>query len=86
MKGGEYDAVLLEIEDSPKGNREHILDLWRSPDTSEAKRVLYVGASRARRLLVLATPLRHLETLRAILEGAQLPVEYIEVDTYALIN
>ncbi|NQE91011.1 UvrD-helicase domain-containing protein [Nocardia terpenica] len=86
VKGGEYDAVLLEIEDSPKGNREHILDLWRSPDTSEAKRVLYVGASRARRLLVLATPLRHLETLRAILEGAQLPVEYIEVDTYALIN
>jgi DNA helicase-2/ATP-dependent DNA helicase PcrA len=69
VKGAEFDAVLLEIEEQPKGTRPHILELWRSQETSEARRVLYVGASRARRLLVLAVPLKHLDALREVLQG-----------------
>ncbi|WP_405183286.1 UvrD-helicase domain-containing protein [Nocardia sp. NBC_01377] len=84
VKGKEYDAVLLDIEESPKGGRPHILDLWRSGETHEAVRVLYVGASRARRLLVLATSPRHFSTLRDLLEDANIPAEYEEAGMLAL--
>lgn len=80
VKGCEFDAVMLEIEDDKKGDRDHIIELWNSNETSEAKRVLYVGASRARRLLVLATPPRHLAALRELLDGKNLPVQYIEAE------
>ncbi|MBH0779402.1 UvrD-helicase domain-containing protein [Nocardia bovistercoris] len=84
VKGKEYDAVLLDIEESPKGGRPHVLDLWRSGETHEAVRVLYVGASRARRLLVLATSPRHFSTLRKILEDANIPTDYDEAGMLAL--
>jgi DNA helicase-2/ATP-dependent DNA helicase PcrA len=73
IKGGERDAVLLHIEDEPIGPRPHILDLWASDVTDEARRVLYVGASRARRLLVLAVNPRHLGALQTVLEQANVP-------------
>lgn len=77
VKGGEYDAVLLEIETDARGARDHILELWKSDETSEARRVFYVGASRARRLLVLATPSQHVASLREIMEANGIPVTYI---------
>lgn len=81
VKGGECDAVLLEIEAETRGNRDHILELWKSQETSEARRVLYVGASRARRLLVLATPPRHVDSLVEIMETNAIPVEYLFEDS-----
>jgi superfamily I DNA/RNA helicase len=80
VKGAEFDAVLLDIEDQPKGTRPHILKLWQSQDTSEARRVLYVGASRARRLLVLAVPPKHLDALRDILQDLDPHIAYIVDD------
>jgi DNA helicase II / ATP-dependent DNA helicase PcrA len=77
VKGSERDAVLLEIESEPKGSRPHVIDLWKSRDTSESRRVLYVGASRARRLLALAVPPKHLDSLREVLDASDIPVEYI---------
>jgi DNA helicase-2/ATP-dependent DNA helicase PcrA len=77
VKGGECDAVLLEIESAPRGSRPHVIDLWKSNETSEARRVLYVGASRARRLLVLAVPPQHQDSLRELFDNSDTPVEYI---------
>ncbi|WP_324738703.1 UvrD-helicase domain-containing protein [Mycobacterium sp. 5-140-3-2] len=77
VKGGERDAVLLDIEDEPKGARPHIIELWAAPDTHEARRVLYVGASRARRLLVLAVAPHRLEALRAVLNRSSVIAAYI---------
>lgn len=74
VKGLEFEAVLLEIERRPSGNRPHVLEDWAANRTSEARRVLYVGASRAKRLLVLATPPTQLATLRQILEGTEVPI------------
>jgi DNA helicase-2/ATP-dependent DNA helicase PcrA len=80
VKGAEFDAVLLDIEDEPKGTRPHILQLWQSRETSEARRVLYVGASRARRLLVLAVPPKHLDALRDILQDLHPRIVYLADD------
>ncbi|MDP7732823.1 MULTISPECIES: UvrD-helicase domain-containing protein [Mycobacterium] len=77
VKGGEWDAVLLDIEDDPRGARPHIIELWAAPETHEARRVLYVGASRARRLLVLAVAPHRLEALRAVLDMSSVTVEYL---------
>jgi DNA helicase-2/ATP-dependent DNA helicase PcrA len=77
VKGGERDAVLLDIEDEPIGPRPHVVQLWAARETHEARRVLYVGASRARRLLVLAVPPRHLEALREVLERSAVPTEFL---------
>jgi superfamily I DNA/RNA helicase len=77
VKGAEFDAVLLDIEEQPKGTRPHVLELWRSQETSEARRVLYVGGSRARRLLVLAVPLKHLDALRDVLQDLEAHVAFL---------
>ena len=47
-KGKEYDAVLLAL---PKTGPHVGLDDWEAGVNSEPRRVLYVGASRARLLL-----------------------------------
>lgn len=77
VKGAERDAVLLYIEDDPIGKRPHVLQLWAAEETHEARRVLYVGASRARRLLVLAVSPAHLEPLRDILSKTAVPALYL---------
>jgi superfamily I DNA/RNA helicase len=77
VKGGERDAVLLDIEDEPIGPRPYVVQLWAARETHEARRVLYVGASRARRLLVLAVTPRHLEALREVLERSAVPTEFL---------
>src|SRR6478672_3207468 len=51
-----------------------------SQETSEARRVLYVGASRARRLLVLAVPPKHLDALREILQNLDPHIAYLVDD------
>ncbi|MBE5461938.1 DNA/RNA helicase [Mycobacteroides abscessus subsp. abscessus] len=81
VKGAERDAVLLDIEDDAKGTRDHILELWGSGQTHEARRVLYVGASRARRLLVLAVAPKHHAALQQILTDAEVLVEYLVEDS-----
>jgi superfamily I DNA/RNA helicase len=64
-KGKEYDAVLLAL---PKGAPHDGLEDWEAGENSEARRVLYVGASRARHLLAFgagAQATRVAELLRA---------------------
>ncbi|TFD68197.1 UvrD-helicase domain-containing protein [Cryobacterium gelidum] len=67
VKGAEFEAVMLDIPLRKRPKKAHVLDDWESSTVSEALRVLYVGASRARRLLVLAVPpSRSDQTLRIL--------------------
>jgi ATP-dependent exoDNAse (exonuclease V) beta subunit len=52
-KGKDYDAVCL-ILPKPRRQMQDVIDHWESGTDDEALRVLYVGATRARKLLVLA--------------------------------
>lgn len=52
MKGGEFDAILMSIPSKARGDNPHALDDWETNTNSEQRRVLYVGASRAQRVLM----------------------------------
>lgn len=56
VKGAEFEAVMLDIPLRKRPKNRTCSTIWESSTVSEALRVLYVGASRARRLLVLAVP------------------------------
>ncbi len=49
-KGQEFGAVLLAAPD------QAVIDDWKSGTASEECRILYVGASRAQKLLAIAAP------------------------------
>lgn len=74
-KGNEYDAVLLKIP-SPDAERA-----WEADEQSEEKRVFYVGASRARRLLAIAVPKSRLKAFQAKLDGFSIPHETLVAKT-----
>ena len=77
VKGREFDAVMLDIPNKRRPGKAHVLDDWETKVLSEPLRVLYVGASRARRLLVLATTPRHEEQIRRILESNGIDAEFV---------
>jgi DNA helicase-2/ATP-dependent DNA helicase PcrA len=67
-KGREYDAVLLKVPEAA------VITSWLAGDVSEERRVFYVGASRARRLLVLAASTTRLNEVKGQLESLGLSV------------
>lgn len=72
VKGMEYDAVILALPATSQADT-HVLDDWASDTNSEQRRVLYVGVSRARKVLVLVVPPRRREQLEALLSRAEVP-------------
>ena len=67
-KGREYDAVLLKVPEAA------VIQSWLAGHESEERRVFYVGASRARKLLVLAVSSARLNEAKAQLEGLGLEI------------
>jgi DNA helicase-2/ATP-dependent DNA helicase PcrA len=67
-KGREYDAVLLKVPGAA------VITSWLAGDVSEERRVFYVGASRARRLLVLAVSAKRQKEVKGQLEHFGLAV------------
>ena len=73
VKGDEFDAVVLAIPSSSPGST-HVLDDWENDRNTEQRRVLYVGASRAAKILVLAvSPGKRANQLERILAQARIP-------------
>lgn len=52
-KGAEYEAVLLAVPSRSGGGEKHVLEYWADGEDAESRRVLYVGASRAKLLLMI---------------------------------
>ena len=73
-KGKEYDAVCVVVPPDTREPRrtEQLLRSWQDcTDNDEAKRVVYVGVTRARKLGVIAIPIVFRDRLNTILETAQ---------------
>jgi superfamily I DNA/RNA helicase len=76
VKGREFEAVVLVIPQqlgTDEGQRS-CLDLWSDGVDGESRRVLYVGATRARRLLTLAVHESHASRVAGLLRLAEVPV------------
>ena len=71
VKGEEFDAVILAIP-STKREVTHVLDDWETNANSEQRRVLYVGVSRAKRLLVLVVPKSRRAQLESLLARSRI--------------
>lgn len=69
VKGREFEAVALVIPQQliPDDDGKTCLDLWGDGVDGESRRVLYVGATRARRLLILAVHTTHANRVRGLL-------------------
>jgi len=69
VKGREFPTVVVVL---PKNLREdggqHVLDHWDRDTDSEARRVLYVGASRSQTLLILAVHTDHANRVAGLLK------------------
>ena len=77
VKGLEFEGVLLDIPDRKRPNHPYVMDDWETSNTSEALRILYVGASRARRLIALAITPRRQAQLRRILTADHVHAEFV---------
>ena len=71
-KGRQYDAVCLVIPPDSQGftRTEQLVQAWENRVDDEAKRVVYVGLTRARRLAVLAVPEAVQDRVTRILDAA----------------
>lgn len=81
MKGQEFPAVALIIPRNLRKDDDDNLtaiDHWEARTDAESRRVLYVGASRVQKLLVVAALANHLTRVRQILERDGVPFEVIE--------
>lgn len=76
VKGKEFESVVVVLpsqirKDGP--DQLSALESWEQRVDSEPRRVLYVGASRAQKLLILAMHKSHMNRVRAILESDDVP-------------
>lgn len=71
-KGKEYQAVCVVIPPDQGGNNHttQLFDAWERRTNDEAKRVVYVGVTRAKKLAALAVPTAFCGRLEAILRDA----------------
>lgn len=73
-KGGEWSSVLLSIENE---TRAPGFDEWNRQLSGEDRRLLYVGASRARNLLALAVSSRRAPSLERLLQRDGISYEFV---------
>ncbi|MFH8973583.1 hypothetical protein [Streptomyces sp. NPDC017890] len=84
VKGQEDDAVLIVVpplgKDKEDDRSDRLIEAWTTgatagcaPGTPEALRVLYVGVTRARRLVALALSDGHLAAVKSLLTARGIP-------------
>lgn len=74
-KGREYGAVCVVIPPNraPENRSEALFESWETGADAEAKRVIYVGVTRARNLSALAVPVVFADRCAALLVAGQVP-------------
>lgn len=75
VKGHEYGAVCVVIPPnrSPENRGDALFESWEARTDNEAKRVIYVGLTRARHLGALAVPIAFADRCAAVLAAGQVP-------------
>ncbi len=70
-KGKEYDAVcvVIPVDHAGINHTGQLFDAWERRVNDEGKRVVYVGVTRAKKLVALAVPAAFRDRLTTILEG-----------------
>lgn len=71
-KGKEYEAVCVVLPPDLREPRrtEQLLATWEGRRNDEPKRVVYVGVTRAQKLVALAVPTAFIERVRCVLDTA----------------
>ena len=72
-KGTEHGAVCVVVP--PGDYTEELVAAWESRTDCEPKRVIYVGATRAEKLLAIALPAAVVQRVAAVLHAGQVPFE-----------
>jgi ATP-dependent exoDNAse (exonuclease V) beta subunit len=72
-KGSEHGGVCVVIP--PGEYTEELIAAWENRTDSEPKRVIYVGVTRAEKLLAIALPAAFAERVAAVLRAGQVPFE-----------
>ena len=77
VKGREFPGVIVVLPASllKDDDDHHAVDHWERETESDVRRVVYVGASRAERFLVLAVHSNHLQRVVSLLERDAVPHE-----------
>jgi DNA helicase-2/ATP-dependent DNA helicase PcrA len=85
-KGKEYEAVcvVLHPDHAPDKHTSELLGSWRQRTDLEAKRVIYVGVTRAKRLVMLAVPDVFAGECRSILDQGKVPYEVENISKGAI--
>lgn len=85
-KGHEYEAVcvVLQPDRAPDNRTSQLFDAWERGTELEAKRVIYVGVTRAKRFLMLAVPELFVERCLSILDSAQVASERLQLNANPL--
>ena len=75
VKGKEFEAVCVVIppDRSPENNTTELIEAWEARVNDEAKRVIYVGITRAKKVVGLAIPEAFKDRVINILNSAQVP-------------
>lgn len=78
-KGREYEAVcvVLKPDRAPDNHTTRLFDAWSNRTELEAKRVIYVGITRAKRFVLLAVPKAFVDRCIAILKSGKVPCECV---------
>lgn len=74
-KGHQYDAVCVVIppDRAPKNRTSELIESWENRTAAEAKRVIYVGITRARHFSALAIPAPFADRCAALLTAGGVP-------------
>lgn len=75
VKGREFPGVVIILPQRlhQDGTGRDVLDCWEGNAGAEMRRVLYVGVSRAQRLLILAVHKNHVDRVSRLLEIHKVP-------------
>ena len=74
-KGHQYGAVCVVIPPNraPENRSEALFESWANRTDAEAKRVIYVGVTRARHFSALAVPIAFADRCAALMIACQVP-------------
>jgi superfamily I DNA/RNA helicase len=78
-KGREFPGVVVILPKKPRADAGglHVLDHWEQGIDSEFRRVLYVGTSRAQKLLILAVHSDYHDRVAALLKRDSVPYDLV---------